>query len=65
MEKRGNKIIIEEDEDENDQNKSYAEGISDSQESYLGATYYLEQMKRKIFIYNFTKKAKYVVFLGS
>lgn len=62
LEKRGKMIVIEE--AQNDE-EDYNDGASDSQESYLGSTYYLEEMKRSLFIYNFTRKGKFVTFIGA
>lgn len=36
----------------------------DSLEYFLGATYYLSEIKQDIFVYHFTKKAKYFSFIG-
>ena len=38
--------------------------LTDGQEEFLGPTYYLIKLKRKIFIYNFTKQMKVFCFVG-
>jgi hypothetical protein len=41
------------------------ESLKDKQEEFLGPTFYLMKLKRKIFIYNFTKKMKTFSFIGA
>jgi hypothetical protein len=36
----------------------------DSQEHFLGATFYLAELKQELFIYYFMRKSKYFVFIG-
>lgn len=41
------------------------EMLTDKHEKFLGPTFYLGRLKRKIFIYNFTKKMKVFSFVGA
>lgn len=51
------------DSDKEDDNMS-EKAADDSLEYFLGATYYLSEIKQNIFIYHFTKKSKYFSFIG-
>lgn len=52
--------------EESDDSEHYSEEAADnSHEYFLGATHYLDELKKKIFLYYFTKNARYTIFIGS
>jgi hypothetical protein len=44
--------------------KVMSKHLIDEREEFLGPTYYLTKLKKKIFIYNFTKRMKQFTFIG-
>ena len=48
-----------------DESFTSEKAADNSLEYFLGSTYYLNELKKNIFIYYFTKKMRYVTFIGA